>query len=76
MNKMQNHAQILAQYIYDSDVQHIDYSDHCEHGEDPRNHILWSAAEVLGLVDSEGFAAELQVWDDKQTVKKRKQGTW
>jgi hypothetical protein len=69
----EEHIQILAQYIYDSDVQHIDYSDHCEHNQDPREHILWSAAEVLGLIDSEGFAAELQVWDDKQTVKKRKQ---
>jgi hypothetical protein len=72
----EEHVQILAQYIYDSDVQHIDYSDHCEHNQDPREHILWSAAEVLGLVDSEGFAAEFQVWEDKQTVKKRKQGTW
>jgi hypothetical protein len=75
-NQLQEHSQILAQYVYDSDVQHIDYSDHCDSGKDPREHILWSAAEVLGLVNSEGFAAELQTWDDKQTIKKRKQGTW
>ena len=72
MNKIQEeHAQVCAQYIFDSDVQHIDYSDHCEHGEDPREHVLWSAAEVLGLIDSEGFAAELEVYNDKQWKKKQ-----
>jgi hypothetical protein len=69
-------AEVCAQYIYDQDVQMIDYSDHIDRGKDPREHILWSAAEVLGLIDSEGFRAELECWDDKQTVKKRKRGSW
>lgn len=72
----QEHAQTLAQYIYDTDVQHIDYSYHCEHNQDPREHILWSAAEVLGVVDSDGFAEELQLWSDKQAAKKRKESAW
>ena len=76
-NKTQEeHAQVLAQYIYDSDVQHIDYADHCDREDDPREHILWSAAEILGLVDSEGFADEYKAWDEKQTAKTRKRGTW
>lgn len=63
------HTVACAQYIFDSDIQHIDYSEHCDNKQDPRKHILWSAAEVLGLVDSEGFTAELEAWLDKQSKK-------
>lgn len=77
MNKTYNeYAQTLAQYIYDTDVQHIDYSDHCDRGNDPSEHILWSAAGVLGLIDTEGFHDEFKTWENKQDTKKRRTGTW
>ena len=50
-----NHAKECATYIYDSDVQHIDYSDHCDSGKNPQNHILYSAATVLGLAGEAAF---------------------
>jgi hypothetical protein len=71
-----DHAKECAQYIYDNDINHIDYGDHCTEGKDPRMHILWSAASVLDLIESEGFKEEYQQWDDKQSAKKRIRGTW
>ena len=66
---MNTSAENLAQYIFDSDVQHIDYGDWIAEGQDPREHILWDAAQVLGLLDSESFAEELEQW--KQTPNKK-----
>ena len=59
-------AQECAQYIYDQDVQLIDYSEHIERGGDPMQHVFWHAAEVLGLIDSEGFQDDLEAYLDKQ----------
>lgn len=66
---MNKSAENLAQYIFDSDVQHIDYGDWIAEGKDPREHILWDAAQVLGLLDSDGFAEELEQWE--QSPKKK-----
>jgi len=71
-----DHSLECAQYIYDNDINHIDYVDHCEEGKDPRQHILWSAAYVLNLIETEGFQEEYQAWDNKQTAKTRVRGTW
>jgi hypothetical protein len=68
-------AEACAQYIYDQDVQLIDYSDHIDRGGNPKEHILWSAAEVLGLIETEGFLAEWECYDDKMSAKKRKRGS-
>jgi hypothetical protein len=76
MEKELTAAEICAQYIYDQDVQLMDYSDHVESGKNPKNHILWSAAEVLGLIESEGFVSEYELWDAKDSEIKRKRGTW
>ena len=64
-------AEACAQYIYDQYTQMVDYSDHCDQGKNPKEHILWSAAEVLGCIDSEGFQAEYESWLDKEFTKKR-----
>ena len=41
-----------ARYIFDSDSEQISYQEYIENGNDPRDHILYHAAVVLG-VDSE-----------------------
>ena len=71
-----NHAKECATYIYDSDVQHIDYSDHCDSGKNPQNHILYSAAVVLGMAGESGFHADYEAWHDKQSTKYNKQVVW
>ena len=60
-----DHVKECATYIYDQDVQHIDYSDHCDSGKNPQNHILYSAATVLGLAGENGFHADYEAWYDK-----------
>jgi hypothetical protein len=37
-----------ARYIYDSDSEQISYQEYIEDGNDPRDHILYHAAVVLG----------------------------
>ena len=59
-------AQECAQYIYDQDVVLIDYSEHIEQGGDPSQHVFWHAAEVLGLICSEGFQEDIEAYLDKQ----------
>jgi hypothetical protein len=71
-----DHSQACAQHIYDNEINHIDYADHCDEGKDPRQHVLWSAAHVLNITEEEGFQAEYQEWDEKQTAKTRVRGTW
>ena len=42
-------AMECARYIMDSDSEQIDYNSYIEEGNDPRDHILYHAAVVLGL---------------------------
>jgi hypothetical protein len=69
-------AEKCALHIYESGVYHLDYAGHCDQGKNPKEHILWSAAQALGLIEADGFEEEYQVWDNKQTAKMRIRGTW
>lgn len=42
-------AMECARYIMDSDSEQIDYNSYIEEGNDPRDHILYHAAVILGL---------------------------
>ena len=68
-------AKACAQYIYEQLSLINDYSDLVERGGNPKDHILWSAAEVLGVLDTDGFMAEWQCYDDKMSAKMRKRGS-
>jgi hypothetical protein len=39
-----------ARYIFDSDGEQISYQEYIQDGNDPKDHILYHAAVVLGLV--------------------------
>jgi len=41
-------AHECATYIMDSDCEHASYDDYIQNGNDPRDHILYHAAVVLG----------------------------
>ena len=72
MNNVQKEAAVvLANYFMNDVVHMMDYSEHIDRGLDPRDHILYSAATVLDVLDSEGFTAELEVYNDKQWKKRQ-----
>ena len=59
MNNVQKKAAVvLANYFMNDAVHMMDYSEHIDRGLDPRDHILYSAATVLDVLDSEGFTAD------------------
>jgi hypothetical protein len=40
-----------ARYIFDSDCEQISYQEFIQDGNDPRNHILYHAALILGQTE-------------------------
>ena len=40
-----------ARYVFDSDSEQISYQEFIQDGNDPRDHILYHAAVVLGQTD-------------------------
>jgi hypothetical protein len=44
-------AMECARYIFDSDCEQISYQEYVRDGNDPREHILYCAAVVLGETD-------------------------
>lgn len=52
LNVYQNHysvaAEECARYIFDSEDLQISYQEHIIDGNDPRDHILYNAAVILG----------------------------
>ena len=46
-----NAATECARYIFDSDSEQISYQEFIQDGNDPRDHILYHAAVVLGETD-------------------------
>ena len=44
-------AMECARYIFDSDSEQISYQEFIQDGNDPREHILYHAAVVLGETD-------------------------
>jgi hypothetical protein len=43
-----NAAMECARYIFDSDCEQVSYQEFIQDGNDPRDHILYHAAVVLG----------------------------
>ena len=46
-----------ARYIMDSDCEQISYQEYVKDGNDPRNHILYHAAVILG--ETEDFQSDI-----------------
>lgn len=58
-------ANEVATYIWDSDAQHESYEEYIDEGNDPREHVLYHAAVVLGFEldfdkDIEEYEASLE----------------
>jgi hypothetical protein len=51
-------AMECARYIFDSDCEQISYQEYIVDGNDPRDHILYHAAVVLG--ETEDFQTDIQ----------------
>lgn len=69
---MIRHAQELAQYIWDSDCEKEGYQEHIENGNNPEDHILYSAAVVLGLSDE--FKEDIERYYELQLQNRVLQG--
>lgn len=41
-------AEECARYIFDSDCEQVSYQEYIQDGNDPRDHILYCAAVILG----------------------------
>lgn len=50
-------AHECAKYIFDSDCEQVSYQSYIEDGNDPREHILYHAAVVLG--EAEDFQIDI-----------------
>lgn len=50
-------AMECARYIFDSDSEQISYQEYIQDGNDPREHILYHAAIVLG--EAENFQIDI-----------------
>lgn len=48
-------AMECARYIFDSDAEQISYQEYIQDGNDPREHILYHAAMVLGETEDFKF---------------------
>lgn len=57
-NKFEQAAHECARYIFDSDCEQISYQEFIRDGNDPRDHILYSAALVLD--ELEDFTDDVQ----------------
>lgn len=51
-------AMECARYIFDSDCEQVSYQDYIQEGNDPREHILYCAAIVLG--ETEDFQIDIE----------------
>ena len=59
-------AEECARYIFDSDSEQISYQEYIQDGNDPRDHILYHAAVVLG-VDKEEFDNDIKQYIKENT---------
>ena len=50
-----------ARYIFDSDAEQISYQEYIQDGNDPREHILYCAAVVLG--ETEDFQIDINEYE-------------
>jgi hypothetical protein len=51
-------AMECARYIFDSDCEQVSYQEYIQDGNDPREHILYCAAIVLG--ETEDFQIDIK----------------
>lgn len=56
-NEYNTAAMECARYIFDSDCEQVGYQDYIQEGNDPRDHILYCAAVVLG--ETEDFQRDI-----------------
>ena len=56
-------AHELAQYIWDGDAEKEDYSFFIDDGNDPREHILYHAAVILGY--ERDFAKDIEEFEEQ-----------
>lgn len=56
-----NAAMECARYVFDSDCEQISYQNYIEEGNDPRDHILYHAAIVLGQSDE--FTIDIEEYE-------------
>lgn len=56
-NEYNTAAMECARYIFDSDCEQVSYQDYIQEGNDPRDHILYCAAVVLG--ETEDFQGDI-----------------
>lgn len=58
----QTAAMECARYIFDSDCEQISYQEFIQDGNDPREHILYCAAVVLG--QTEDFQIDINEYNN------------
>ena len=60
-------AEECAYFVFDSEWVQDGYQRHIEHGEDPREHIIYSAAVILGKTENfeEDIQQYLQIKDEE-----------
>jgi hypothetical protein len=54
-------AEECARYIIDSDCEQTSYQEYIQDGNDPRDHILYHAAVVLG--EAQEFQTDIEEYD-------------
>lgn len=54
-------AQECARYIIDSDCEQTSYQEYIQDGNDPRDHILYHAAVVLG--EAQEFQTDIEEYE-------------
>jgi hypothetical protein len=57
-------AMECARYIFDSDSEQISYQEFVQDGNDPREHILYCAAMILG--ETEDFEPDIDEYIENQ----------
>ncbi len=56
-------AKELASYIWDSSAEHESYEQYIAEGEDPKSHILYHAARILG--HDKKFEKDIEKWQSE-----------
>ena len=59
-----NAAVECARYIFDSDCEQVSYQEYIQDGNDPREHILYNSALVLG--QTEDFQTDIRKYLDER----------
>ena len=57
-------AMECARYIFDSDTEQVSYQEFIQDDNDPREHILYCAAVVLG--ETEDFQIDIQEYEKQR----------